>query len=76
MAEMGRQSTRNILRLYGFPETSLDDLPPNEVLVRVRALGEYVASLSKEEREEFEKEIARASPEERKRFIRGTKKQS
>ena len=40
MDEGGRASARNILRLYGLPETMLDGLPLDEVLIRIRALRE------------------------------------
>jgi hypothetical protein len=40
MDESTRASARNILRLYDLPETMLDGLSPDEVLVRVRALRE------------------------------------
>jgi hypothetical protein len=46
--EMARDSTRNILRMHGLPETALDGLPPNEVSVHLRAIAQYLNELKNE----------------------------
>lgn len=59
MDEMARASARNILRMHGLPDTELDGLPIDEVLVRVRTLR-LLRELEKrpaKEREHLEREL-------------------
>jgi hypothetical protein len=78
MDEMVRGSTRNILRSYGLPETTLDGMPPHEALIHIRflRLRAKFQDLPVDERDEralqeLEKELDQEHEERRRHAERG-----
>jgi hypothetical protein len=78
MDEMARSSVRNTLRLYGLPETALDDIPFDEVTywLSILRLDRKFEHLPEEERiervvQEFNEELDQKREERRRYAERG-----